>query len=871
MFWKKEKIQKELKVLAVKEKNQKSIWNKIIWNVFLFFSYPRHILKNIIFRQRSVEPNSISMPLQGKRLKPFLKMVSLLVSFTFFIQEMSFPQGNETRSMNQMNVPQPDGRVGTGMNFSIKQFSIPRDVAITRDLNSTDSENLIINIKDVHDNYGAQKSIAEVLDNLLVNYDVRFIGIEGSEGYIDTTLLSSFPDEKVKKLTADYLMREGRISAGEFFTAVSKVPVTLYGIDDSELYLENYSAFLNLMEFKKENLKHVEVLRKALYGLRDAVFSDDLKSLIENSVLNSSGEEKSFTKKWDRVKEIGIKYAVTLEGFSNIKALERSVEVEKTINYEKVNSERDELLNILTKKVKREILEELVLRSLSFKLGRISKSQFYTYLLLLAKAENINKDKYIEMEKFCEYVTIYEGIDIAFLMDEMETYEEKIKDKLLKDDDAKVLNKLLKDIEILHNLYSVRLTRGQLKYLMDNMEKFKATVFLDFIKEEYTRRGMVLPKELSLVTNIFERLSKAVIFYSSATARNRAMVNNTIERMRKEGVTTAAIITGGFHTRGVTDILKAENISYLILLPKFNSETGKRPYVTILTNKHNEYKQYTENGSYLAVTSLFALSRSILEKSGMKENAERAGFETVLIQLGLSYLLKMNKGVVNESALNMLGSSELAAYLKNIQSAYSDILKQGKITREEYQSLMSFTESLKDQMKVNVNVASNTVSLGISRGKNENYIFNVRLQTNTGETAQVEAETVQVEKFEKVSNKNFNDIFKSVTKSAEKIQGKPESVDSAIIAQIESALSAESDGKGAEELLGRIEKIAARKGLTLSKEQSAAIAERVSARSAAATREAVIKKEAEAKKELEKKEELVSMFSLPMVGKDRVV
>ena len=571
----------------------------------------------------------------SRRTRPLLRCISLTVASIFFLQQIVFAQGE-----GRITASSPI----TNHRLNLNQVSIPRDIAITKDVNKTDSDKMIINIKDVHDNYGAQESIVEVLDNLLVNYDIRFIGIEGSEGDIDTSLISAFPDDDSKKLVADYLMREGKISAGEFFAATSKTPITLYGIDDSGLYLKNYDSFLNLLEFREQNLKYVDILRRVLSALEDHIFSEDLKLLNRNSVLNGNGG-KRFTRRWDCVRELGEKHGVGLKAYPNITALMRAVEMEKTIDYDAVNEDRDSLLDHLTARLDRDLLEELVLKSLAFKLEKISRSQFYTYLLILAKAEKVDRAYYANIEKFSEYVSLYESIDIGQLMDEIDAYEERIREKLFRNADEERLTRLIKDTEILRNLYEVKLTSGQLKYLMSNVDNIKTSVFLDFIKSRYRKYGLVIPGDLSGSTVIFDRLPKAIEFYRAATSRNRKMVENTIERMGKDNVNVGAVITGGFHTRGITDILKTDNVSYLILLPRFNNKYGKRPYVTILTNKHNEYKHYVDSGDYLAITSYFAESIRILQGTGMERTRAEMYLRTAMGLLGAMVIEKGSRGV----------------------------------------------------------------------------------------------------------------------------------------------------------------------------------------------------------------------------------
>ncbi|RKY41394.1 MAG: hypothetical protein DRP85_06505, partial [Candidatus Makaraimicrobium thalassicum] len=622
------------------------------------------------------DTRGVSLRCAGKAVRPWIRAVSLIVVVTFLSQQVSYGQ------VMQPPAAQPllKGRV------DLNQVSIPRDIAITKEINKTESDKLIINIKDVHDNYGAQESVVSVLENLAVNYDVRFIGIEGTEGYVDMNIVSAFPDAGAKKMAAQYLMRKGRLSAGEFFAALSETPVTLYGIDDSDLYLRNYNAFRNLLEKKDRNERLAENLRKCLFVLEDHVFSKELKQLNRNSVLNNSGE-KRFTKRWHYIEDIGRRHGVERDNYPNVNALIKAVALEKTIDYTATNRQRDEVLNILTGRLERDHLEALILKSLSFKLGKISKSQFYSYILLLVKAEGLNRKYYNELETFCDYVNLYESIDIGGLMDEIDDYECRIKEKLFRNKDERQLTALMKNMEILHNLFAVKLTSGQLRYFRRHMEDFKWGNFLDFIRSRCQKYGIPIPAELAETKELFDQLGQAVDFYAAATGRNRAMVENTIKRMKAENVNVAAVVTGGFHTSGITGILKSDRVSYIILLPRFNPKTGKRPYISILTNKANEYERYAKSGDYLAFTSPFAMMEKILENTKMHGGVFRIRPAVVALLMGGVIAKYMEKGVVNPETWNR----DLGEYFREYEkrerqtlARFEDMKETGKMTEKEY-------------------------------------------------------------------------------------------------------------------------------------------------------------------------------------------
>lgn len=68
----------------------------------------------------------------------------------------------------------------------------------------------------------------------------------------------------------------------------------------------------------------------------------------------------------------------------------------------------------------------------------------------------------------------------------------------------------------------------------------------------------------SLLTN---QLKMALNYYDLAFQRDRALAENILERMELEQEKCAALIVGGFHTKGITAVLRSKGISYTVFAP----------------------------------------------------------------------------------------------------------------------------------------------------------------------------------------------------------------------------------------------------------------------------------------------------------------
>ena len=85
------------------------------------------------------------------------------------------------------------------------------------------------------------------------------------------------------------------------------------------------------------------------------------------------------------------------------------------------------------------------------------------------------------------YVTLYESIDLVKMFSELERLEEGIRESLLTTEDQKTLHTLMKESLILKDLFNISLTNGNLKYLLNNLESFKADKYISFIEEQLFR------------------------------------------------------------------------------------------------------------------------------------------------------------------------------------------------------------------------------------------------------------------------------------------------------------------------------------------------------------------------------------------------
>ncbi|MBU1784681.1 MAG: hypothetical protein KKG95_05025, partial [Candidatus Omnitrophica bacterium] len=417
----------------------------------------------------------------------YFKMIASVVIVTFVAYDITWAQGVASPAWEYAK---PSLEI-TADQEKITGIDIPLKSGETEETHTAGHGRLIINIKDNHASLSAQYSIVDILESLATNYDLSLLAVEGSEGYIDTSILKTFPDKEIKKRTAGYLMEEGKMSAGEFFSIVSDKDIALYGIEDDELYRKNIESFKSIIAERAKCLEGIEALERELKEIGKVVYNKPLRMFNYKSARHREGV-LSFSRYWDYISALA-KEKPLLDSsvipdlsvipaklvpdsdrgagihekpaYKNIEKVILSAKLEKTINFREANAERKALIDVLSGRLTRERIERLVLESIAFKKGEISRGAFHRYLVDLAREERIDSAPYENLIKFTRYITVYERVDLARLSQEVEALEEKTREALFLTEEERALYDLDEKTRLLKGLFKVELDNKSLAHL----------------------------------------------------------------------------------------------------------------------------------------------------------------------------------------------------------------------------------------------------------------------------------------------------------------------------------------------------------------------------------------------------------------------
>ncbi len=520
----------------------------------------------------------------------------------------------------------------------LKNFSVPENIGLTRPASVGPNDLTILTIQDIHENSSAQEAVSALLEHLSTNYGLRTVGVEGAQGEVDLSLFRDFKDGEARKAAAEHMMKRGMLSGAELFAAAREQAVAVYGVDDNDLYWQNLRAFQDLLERKPDRLKTIDQLRSIVTALEDKVFSADLLALARGGVLRTRGAG-TFTQRWQKIRDLAESRRVPLARFQTLLNLASAVDAGSRVNFEDAGRERGELLDALTRAVDPESLKALLGQAVEFKMGRASQGAFSTYLLNLAARFDLRTEAYPHLKEAADYFSGYEKIDFEDVRSESVALEALLREKLYASDEERKVQKLREKVELLGDLFEVRLAGEGLREIRS--ETFDG-IGADLVQNLIALADVhgVRPPAAEQILGLTVQIPEAMQFYDLAEARNEHMLKNMTDRMRRDGMRVGVLVTGGFHARGMADIMKQDGISHVLILPRFATEAS-RPYWSLIAESPRTLRDHLNSeqsrSSKLEAAAVMTASSLHHEFQQKGKSAADAAPES-LLQMAMSML-----------------------------------------------------------------------------------------------------------------------------------------------------------------------------------------------------------------------------------------
>jgi len=476
----------------------------------------------------------------------------------------------------------------------VKTINIPslfgnvKEVFDIQDTTPADTQNAnmgktIIHIQDAHCNYEAQKNMANLLDYLVKENNLKLIMVEGGSGNVNLEFLRNYADKKAREGVADKYLKLGKISGEEYLDIVSDYPLDLYGVEDEALYEAHLDVFHKVDAVREEGLKYLEDLSKVVSALKPHIYSEEVKYL-ESAKKNYEDKTLSLGEYCGYLKNIAANKGFDLKSYPFLSAFAELARLEKEVDFKQAEAQRNEFIEKLGSLLNEKQAKAVVDKSQDFKAGNVNPGEYYSFLKDLAAKKRINLEQnYPQLSAYIHYINENKKIDVAALLKEVGSLEEKIKEALFANADQKKLYEISKSLDVLKGVVSLELTPEDYGYFKANRPDMSTSSWISFLSDNCSKYNLAVQPTASGI--IDGNLDKFDEFYKLGSDREQAFIRNIVKKMDESGEKLAVFIAGGFHTPGMTQMFKEKGYSYAVVTPSITKKTDSSVYLSVLRSE----------------------------------------------------------------------------------------------------------------------------------------------------------------------------------------------------------------------------------------------------------------------------------------------
>ncbi len=585
----------------------------------------------------------------------------------------------------------------------------------------------ILHIQNAHANYQAQMKIKQLLGHMNKKYGFKTIFVEGASEKLDADYLRLFPDQERNLKLCDELAKQGELTGAELYMMEADKNIEALGIEEASLYKANYDALKKVFGAEADVSHFFKGFDGKLDKVASQTFSPETRELIADWKRFEQGRRdfmpfvKSLTVKSKKILNVDLESLFAQVGWPQISRLLVIQQLEKDMNKTKGQEEQAKLIKVLrTQGVSKELLATLEnFNEGSIAVGKsateVSPREVLERLAQEAGPKGFKFSDYPAFSLFAGYVTLRSELDPKVLFEEIEYLFTQMLDTLAQEPQQKALLALYRDGELLRKLLHLELNRTQWQQLLSNKDQVaipslaarlvsavrttdqrpetrdqsqKVSSLQSPVSSRQSVSDVMPPKFAAKMDELF---TAGLEFYDFAHKREAVFYKEMQSQMAEKKITKAILITGGFHTDGMSDLFRENAISYGIVTPRLSEKSDENLYrVAMLQDREHLFSI-----SYLEMASKL-MSDGVLAAQGIRPEEVYAVILGAMSRVG-------DKNIAG--VVEIFNQSELA--VKKGITLIQEVDAQGKPVKDSYKVRSSSPEA--QSVTINGTVAA-TVS-----------------------------------------------------------------------------------------------------------------------------------------------------------------
>lgn len=469
-------------------------------------------------------------------------------------------------------------RAGTGRAAAAADgFIVPFNTGRVSDAKFFGSDTVVINIQDLHCHPEAQRNIAKILSIIDDKCRLKKVYIEGGVGEIDTSWVQLIEDKRAREQVVEALMDTGKLTGSEYYSIKSGKTDILAGIEDEKIYNENIKRLGQILDKNKAIQSLLPEIEISLDSLRSRYYTARNRRLDKLIEENKKGAISS-GKYYAALMKMAGKSNVDITNYPSITAFLGMEKQQRSMNYKKITRELQGAIGVLKQRLPYAAYDQLIGRM------RDAATQDELCLSLSGIAETYKLDLSADFPDLAGFITFVEksqAINVLKLVSEERKLISELHISQAVTNGEKEVTFIVDQFHCLEEYLDNKISAEAYAYFSRNMPEFK------LLRAKYINSDKIAG--LEPYNELFER------FYQVNVQRNQLFLRNipgmppaharqtaiipAIDHTRKvigslkDAKNIVVLITGGFHTSGVSKLLQEQNISYLVITPNITRDT----------------------------------------------------------------------------------------------------------------------------------------------------------------------------------------------------------------------------------------------------------------------------------------------------------
>ncbi len=428
----------------------------------------------------------------------------------------------------------------------------------------TGGRSLVVCIQDLHCNPTVQKNICDIISAIDRQCGVQRIMVEGAPtGKFDLGILGIMPNPAAKKSFVATMMKRGVLTGVEYY-ALLNGEEKIVGLEDWNLYRQNFQRARALTLHKEDNLRQVDAISAAVSAAKKIYLSRQVARLERRL-----GEPGS--KRWFRmINQRDEKWNENVRWYPNIDRSITIAQLKKHLSYRRAAIEQKQYLEELRKTIP---FEEYNSR---FNAGNSGGEVFYAQLAETARrytpALALRRP---HLATLLQYVSLNQEINPIELYQEARLYTDRLIDRIAQSPRDREIVFLERMTLSLRDLANLKITPQELESFQSGADRYRV-LLAKYAGDNVAMEAALLLNEKTLNDYYSVNLDRNAVFVDSiaqAVTPTRASASPVAVGPAVEVIGHIAdftdvsiVVTGGFHS-SIAASLQNKNISTLIITP----------------------------------------------------------------------------------------------------------------------------------------------------------------------------------------------------------------------------------------------------------------------------------------------------------------